>query len=279
MALLVALTLLSLSAQHFTHDYVLTAQAGKRVSFFVDSSGVPTLTNRPDTYRANPEYTEVTIEYEAIVVPPRFRLGGHAPRYTKDDIALLVGRYSRQYRLDENLVYAVIQAESNFDPYAVSPLGARGLMQLMPATAAEMRVTDVYDPAQNIAGGTQYLSRLLDAFGDMDLALAAYNAGPGTVKKYGGVPPFKETQRYIRNVRAYREQFARNRAEISLRDTRARPTPLFLPVARFAYILHFNSGLTQPADKVMKKDGFYIIELMGRQYSIREELVTKVEKV
>lgn len=279
MIIFVALALECLSAQLLMSPKLVLAQNGERGTFFVDSSGVPTLTNRPDIYRTNPAFREVTIEYEAIIVPHRYRFGGRPRSYTADDIAHLVRRYARQYRLDENLVYAVIKAESNFDPNAVSRVGARGLMQLMPGTAAEMRVRNVFDPAQNIAGGTQYLSRLLTAFGNIDLALAAYNAGPGTVKKYGGVPPFKETQRYIRNVHAYRKEFARNGSRMDLRESRARPDSSFLPATRYAYTLHFKSGLTQPADKVTNKDGFYIIELLGHQYSIREELVTKVEKV
>jgi soluble lytic murein transglycosylase-like protein len=101
-----------------------------------------------------------------------------------------------------DLVRAVIQAESAFNPRAVSPKGAQGLMQLMPATAAEYGVSDAFNPAENIAAGVKYLKRLLDKYeGRIELALAAYNAGPGAVKKYGGkVPPYRETQNYVARI-------------------------------------------------------------------------------
>ena len=101
------------------------------------------------------------------------------------------------------LVTAVIAAESNFDPAAVSSRGAQGLMQLMPATAADLGVRDVWDPDQNIRGGTAHLARLLGKYDDVSLALAAYNAGEGTVDRHGGVPPFDETQQYVQRVLGY----------------------------------------------------------------------------
>ena len=101
-----------------------------------------------------------------------------------------------------DLVRALIQAESAFNPRAVSPKGALGLMQLMPATAAELGVTDAFNPAQNVPAGVKYLKQLLDTYdGRVELALAAYNAGPGAVKKYGGkVPPYRETQDYVARI-------------------------------------------------------------------------------
>ncbi len=106
-----------------------------------------------------------------------------------------------KYELDPHLVKAVVEAESNFDSYAVSHRGARGLMQLMPATAGDMEVKNSFNARQNIEGGCRYLRRMLDMFGgNIQLALAAYNAGPSNVKKYKSVPPFAETKNYIQSV-------------------------------------------------------------------------------
>ncbi|MDE2573052.1 MAG: lytic transglycosylase domain-containing protein [bacterium] len=113
----------------------------------------------------------------------------------------LVASSSARWNVDPALVNAVIANESGFNPAATSKVGAMGLMQLMPGTAASLGVSDAYDPAQNIAGGVRYLRGLLDRFsGDVSLAVAAYNAGPGAVEKYGGVPPYGETQRYVAAV-------------------------------------------------------------------------------
>ncbi len=113
----------------------------------------------------------------------------------------VVEKYALKYGVDQDLVWAVIRQESGFNPQALSPKGAMGLMQLMPGTAAMMGVSDAFDVEQNIAGGIKYLERCLSQFNeDVGLALAAYNAGPNNVVKYQGCPPFPETQQYVASV-------------------------------------------------------------------------------
>lgn len=116
----------------------------------------------------------------------------------------IISRYSTIFDLEKALVKAVIKVESDYNPSAVSRKGALGYMQLLPETARDMNVGDPLDPTENIRGGSRYLRLMLDSFeGDLDLALAAYNAGPGTVRQYGGIPPFEETQNYILKIKKY----------------------------------------------------------------------------
>ena len=120
---------------------------------------------------------------------------------SRSEIDNLITKYADKNGLDEAFVKAVINQESGFNPNATSHCGAMGLMQLMPATAQGLGVTNAYDAEQNIEGGTKYLKGLMDRFGnDKQLALAAYNAGPNAVKKYGGIPPYAETQNYVKKV-------------------------------------------------------------------------------
>ena len=124
-----------------------------------------------------------------------------APAAGSSDLAALAEAAARRHALDPELVRAVVAVESDFHADAVSPKGAQGLMQLMPATARALGVKDAFDPAQNLDGGARHLRALIDQYeGDVKRALAAYNAGPGAVARHGGVPPYAETREYVRKV-------------------------------------------------------------------------------
>jgi len=120
-----------------------------------------------------------------------------------------INKYAKQHNIKPSLIKAVITTESCFDKKAVSRVGAKGLMQLMPQTAKELGVKDVFNAEQNIAGGVRYLRMMLDEFKQNEkLALAAYNAGPNAVKKYKGIPPYKETQKYVKRVLKHSKKFS-----------------------------------------------------------------------
>lgn len=122
--------------------------------------------------------------------------------HKKFDITPIIQKNAEKFNLDPWMLRGVIEVESAFRPYATSYAGAGGLMQLMPGTASYLGCRDRYDPEQNIAAGARYLRQMLNRFnGNYDLAIAAYNAGPGNVERYGGIPPFAETQNYVRKVR------------------------------------------------------------------------------
>jgi soluble lytic murein transglycosylase len=160
---------------------------------YVDASGTIALTNVPSDVR----YRKVELDSNPlhIMLPER-------------ELAPVIARHSRQQQLHPALIRAVIKAESNFDPHAISRAGAIGLMQLMPQTAVRLDVRDLYDPDDNVGGGTKYLRQLLDRFhGNLPLALAAYNAGENVVDRYQALPPIDETRQYVRKVLRYYRTF------------------------------------------------------------------------
>lgn len=150
------------------------------------------------------------IQFDTPYTPPRIETKKQAPRrerqgikkkVSKKNFEDLILKAQREYGVPKALIKAVIQAESNFDPWAVSPKGATGLMQIMPGNFRTLEISNPFDPGENIMGGTKYLRELLDRYDrQLNLALAAYNAGPDAVDQYGQVPPFTETRQYIRKV-------------------------------------------------------------------------------
>jgi len=159
-----------------------------------------------------------------------------APGTTALKLPDVIGSASHRYHLDPDLVNSVIRAESGFNPKAVSRKGAVGLMQLEPQTAAQLGVTDLFDPSANVDGGTRYLRELLVRYNfDLIKALAAYNAGPQRVEQYHGVPPYYETQAYVAQVvRDFNRKKLAERKTAEVKKASVRKTPLAKPVAEEA---------------------------------------------
>ncbi len=160
---------------------------------YIDANGTISLTNVPSDAR----YRRVDLH------PNRLH-----QTMSEQELEPMISRFSRQHHLHPALIRAVIKAESDFDPHAVSRAGAIGLMQLMPQTAMRLDVRNLYDPEDNIGGGTKYLRQLLDRFrGNLPLALAAYNAGEHVVDRYRTLPPIDETRQYVHKVLRYYRLF------------------------------------------------------------------------
>lgn len=168
-----------------------------------DANGAQVYSDRPRTHRG--EVVTFAVGPRPSVRATRQVAPGVAGRFNE-----IIERHAATSGVSPDLIKAVIQVESGFNPAAVSPKGAQGLMQLMPATARELGVVDAFHPEENIRGGVAYLKQLLGQYSqDVQLALAAYNAGPGSVARYGGIPPYGETQAYVKKVTAAAPQPAR----------------------------------------------------------------------
>jgi hypothetical protein len=165
---------------------------------YTDDQGVTCYTDTPAGKKADRIYKETPATAHVQKQSARRHSGSNTGA---SEYHAIIHEKASMYDLDPSLIKAVIATESNWNKRAVSPKGAMGLMQLMPATATEMNVRNPYDPEENIEGGTKYLRYLLERFsGDLTLALAAYNAGPKTVEKFGYVPPITETKQYVNKV-------------------------------------------------------------------------------
>jgi hypothetical protein len=194
-----------------------SADGATDVPAFSDGSRAPTI--RVYTYRQDdgvPVFTDriagnhayEVMEFACYACNPRSTVDWNTTPLHPDKFADLIAAAAGRYHVDSALIRALIHAESGFNPNARSHKGAFGLMQLMPGTALELGVADVAVPSQNIDGGVRYLAGLLQQFqGDVTLATAAYNAGPGSITRYGGVPPFEETQTYVRRVKILHERY------------------------------------------------------------------------
>jgi len=162
---------------------------------YTDENGVMHITNLP----TSPNY-KLWIKERRVIIRAGIDMTKYGP---------LIQKASDKYKVDYSLVKAVIKAESNFNHKAVSPKGAQGLMQLMPKTASTLQVKDSFEPESNIEGGVKYLRYLMNVYnGHLPLALAAYNAGEKAVARYGGIPPYAETQGYVRRVLALYKQYS-----------------------------------------------------------------------
>jgi len=181
-----------------TMNLALASPAVADIYKYIDQEGIIHLTNVP---------TESGVNYTLVMREKRVlfdrKLGADISRYDH-----LIAKASQKYNVESALIKAVIKAESNFNHMAVSRKGARGLMQLMPATASSLRVNNSFHPENNIEGGVRYLGYLIKYFnGNLPLALAAYNAGENAVIRHGGIPPYRETQNYVNKVLSYLDRY------------------------------------------------------------------------
>lgn len=172
-----------------------------------EADGSVTITDSPPTGAAFADYERVVLDLDEGRPQDWARIDRALLRDNLDHYDAAILRASARFGVPAELIKAVMLVESGMNPKARSPKGAQGLMQLMPGTAGDLGVDNAWDPEQNIMGGARYLAQQLDTFSDRRLALAAYNAGPGAVRRHGGVPPYAETQYYVTKVLKYYQWF------------------------------------------------------------------------
>jgi len=221
---------LLLAASLFAFPIAQPAGAGAFYKY-IDDQGVMHFSDSPVDARYN--RIKVNVEDGLAITPP-----SHARGPSKGDFDGIIARAAVRSGVRPALIKAVIAAESNFKPDAVSRVGAQGLMQLMPRTARELGVDRPFSVVENIDGGARYLRAMLDRYGDVSRALAAYNAGPTAVDRYGGIPPYRETQAYVKRVlqyyRGYRAEFERPSARTVRERNRSQAPAAPRPSSRLA---------------------------------------------
>ena len=196
--------------------FLPAAHAADRIAAYLDSRGRVVFVNQARN-PSTPQQTPAT--------------SGQARTADQSDLDQLIQRSASRHQVDPDLVRAIVRVESNYNPYAVSSRGAQGLMQLIPATARRFGVRDAFDPRANLEGGIHYLKHLMDLYdGDLELALAAYNADENAVSRYNGVPPFRETRNYLRKI-----------SQIYPLDRQNRGAPEIMKFVDSRGIVHFSN--------------------------------------
>jgi soluble lytic murein transglycosylase-like protein len=202
---------------------------------YLDESGVQHFTNIPPVKRV--WNLKVTGSEPAAAIQPV------VVNQKSEPFVPIIEKYARDYQLDPSLIHSIIKAESNFNPKAVSSKGAQGLMQLMPATAARLGVNNSFDPEQNIRGGVRHFRWLMDNFNNnLDLSLAAYNAGENLVQRLGRVPEIKETREYVRKITTQydKKQLTAQTAQTAQNDKHSQAAPTYRYVDEMG-VLHITN--------------------------------------
>jgi soluble lytic murein transglycosylase-like protein len=206
------------------------ASASADIYKYTDENGVICYTDAPFGKKTEKVQAQKNGNTQTLTVPANFS------QYVK--------KAARKYEIEPELIHAVIKTESNGNHRAISKKGAMGLMQLMPSTASDMNVQNPFNPEENIDGGTRYLRFLLEKFnGNLTLALAAYNSGPGTVEKYGSIPPISETRQYVNKVFSYYNGKRRFPPSDATRDYQEKPAPIYKVVLEDGTVLFTNATL------------------------------------